>query len=557
MLALEVNFLTGRYTATAYNDRGSPEWPPHPARLYSALVAAHHSTPGAPDEEKSALRWLEQQPPPSIGASEADCRDLVTVFVPVNDTSVTGGRFDEEADEIRELRSQLEALRASGESDPKELKSLEKETGKREAKLRKALEAAIQPQDKVVASALKAARRILPDGRGRQPRTFPSVLPRVPRVVFAWSDVEPPEEVRQALDDLASRVVRLGHSSSFVSLRVVEGPAEAAWRPAPDGEYKLRWIRPGQLEMLEDVHARYRETDPRLLPSVPQGYTQRHRPVPAVFPSGVFGDDWIVLRRTSGPALPISSGPGVARMVRRVLIRFAEEPVAQIISGHKPGGGPSDHLHSAILPLPFVGHDHADGRLMGIALALPRGCGDEERRAFYRALSWWEDSVRRNDEETPELPVHLGDAGTLGLMRVDGMPRETTLRPGSWCRVARRWVSATPVALDRNPGELRSRNPEKLNKAIREASETIAVACERIGLPRPAEVIISPAAPVSGAAKVRAFPAYPDPSGAPRILTHAVLVFGSPVHGPVVLGAGRYHGLGLFRPVGNHDDTDR
>ena len=37
---IEVNFLTGRYVATFHNDRRQPEWPPHPARLFSALVAA-------------------------------------------------------------------------------------------------------------------------------------------------------------------------------------------------------------------------------------------------------------------------------------------------------------------------------------------------------------------------------------------------------------------------------------------------------------------------------------------------------------------------------------
>ncbi len=31
MLGVEVRFLTGRYTATQYNDRSRAEWPPHPA----------------------------------------------------------------------------------------------------------------------------------------------------------------------------------------------------------------------------------------------------------------------------------------------------------------------------------------------------------------------------------------------------------------------------------------------------------------------------------------------------------------------------------------------
>ena len=32
MLALRIELLTGRYVATAYDDRNTAEWPPHPAR---------------------------------------------------------------------------------------------------------------------------------------------------------------------------------------------------------------------------------------------------------------------------------------------------------------------------------------------------------------------------------------------------------------------------------------------------------------------------------------------------------------------------------------------
>ncbi len=88
MFALEVRFLTGRYVATAYNDRAQTEWPPHPLRLYSALVATYADAFDA--AEREALEWLEALPPPRISASEASVRELVTVFVPVNDTTVTG-----------------------------------------------------------------------------------------------------------------------------------------------------------------------------------------------------------------------------------------------------------------------------------------------------------------------------------------------------------------------------------------------------------------------------------------------------------------------------------
>ncbi|MFT3769150.1 MAG: type I-U CRISPR-associated protein Csb2 [Minicystis sp.] len=80
----------------------------------------------------------------------------------------------------------------------------------------------------------------------------------------------------------------------------------------------------------------------------------------------------------------------------------------------------------------------------------------------------------------------------------------------------------------------------------------MTLACERIGLPRPARVTVMPAAPLAGADKVRHFPAFKAGNGTQRVLVHATLTFEEPVRGPILLGAGRYLGLGLFRPLRDH-----
>jgi CRISPR-associated protein Csb2 len=126
---------------------------------------------------------------------------------------------------------------------------------------------------------------------------------------------------------------------------------------------------------------------------------------------------------------------------------------------------------------------------------------------------------------------------------------QTSLKAGVWCSPANTWYSVTPVALDRNPGDLRSSDPRKLTEAIQEADEVIRLACERLGLPRPTSVDILPSAPWAGAAKARHFPSYPgEATRTKRVLTHARIEFAEPVAGPILLGAGRYVGLGLFRP---------
>lgn len=86
MIALELGFLADACRATSVNGAG-PEWPPHPQRLYGALVQAWGDG-GCAQDEAAALRWVEALPPPTIQA-EARNSDRMTEtpdhFVPVND----------------------------------------------------------------------------------------------------------------------------------------------------------------------------------------------------------------------------------------------------------------------------------------------------------------------------------------------------------------------------------------------------------------------------------------------------------------------------------------
>jgi CRISPR-associated protein Csb2 len=476
MFALAVEFLMGRYVATAFNDRDRPEWPPHPARLYSALVATHFDEP-RPDE-RAALEWLEEQGDPYLSASESFERETCTAFVPVND---------------------------------------------------------------------KAAE---PDRRLRQPRTSPSVTPARPRVVFVWPEATPSHETAAALDRLAARVVRLGHSSSLVSVRTLDEPVEPDWHPDDRGEMRLRVVAPGQLRNLEQLFALHRETEPRVMPASFRLYSDRSVSQRPPTLQSVFSEDWLILRRSAGIGLPATATVGLARMVRKVILSVADEPIPEVVSGHRSDRTPSEQPHLAVVPLPFVGHARADGALMGVALVLPRTVSAADRRALFRAVEKWENAHREGTDEAPPLPVNFGSAGSLILQRLDDAPAPRALEPDTWCRPARRWLSATPVALDKNPGELRARDPRQLAQAIAEAEETVRLACERIGLPRPVDVVILPSPALPGAPKVRQFMPFPGGAGrVQRVLTHVAVEFAVPVKGPVLLGAGRYVGLGLMRPV--------
>lgn len=90
MFALEVEYLMGRVLAATHHDRRTVEWPPHPSRLVSALVAAYKECELG-DEARTALEWLEALLAPHIAAFPplhgGYIRDTHEVFVPVNDSS--------------------------------------------------------------------------------------------------------------------------------------------------------------------------------------------------------------------------------------------------------------------------------------------------------------------------------------------------------------------------------------------------------------------------------------------------------------------------------------
>lgn len=559
MFALEVALLTGRYVATSFDDRGRPEWPPHPSRLFSALVATHYESLERSSAERDALAWLEQQGAPAIVASEASERDVTVVFVPVNDTSVVNS-VDEEALAVEEARAALEEARASG---AKTAAALEKKLAKLETRFAEAVKKAIAavPAGREGKEGPVRAASMLPERRVRQPRTFPSVTPDQPRVIFTWPKAVPSPDQRTVIDALTSRVVRLGHSSSLVSVRVTDAAGNATWIPdetgeivTPSEERMLRIVEAGQLAALDTTFEQNADVPGRVMPATFQRYVRASAVADRPTPTTSFGQDWIVLRRVDGPRLPSTRVVDVARGVRSALLKSFGEDAPEILSGHRSPGERSERAHLAVVPLPFVGHNHADGAILGVALVIPTGATGDERLAVYRAVDRWRRGLHLGDRaDARRLPVFLGRTGELYLCALEEEPQQSTLMSGTWSSRARRWASATPVALDRHPGDLRSSDPKVQARAFAEAETTIATACEHIGLPRPVQVTAMASAPVAGGDKTRAFPPYAV--GKPpiqRVLVHATLTFEGPVGGPIILGSGRYLGLGLFRPLRDH-----
>lgn len=541
---IEVNFLTGRYVATAYNNRREGEWPPHPARLFSAMVAAWADRDERETQESQLLEWLEEQGPPAIAASGAEHRRVVSHFVPVNDAAVVGTAWLERRYlQIRQLESEFDqAMALSGEQSRKTQSIRTRLMKSRNVESQVTMAGTTNPS---------TALAMFPEQRVRQERFFPSVSPVVPRVTYLW-DAVLSDEMRKALDDLLARVTRLGHSSSLVSCRLADSLPEATWIPGSATGTNLRTVQPGQFKELERLFERHGGNGPRSLPFAVTSYSagdespnasgSLHRP-------NTVGE-WIVFELEHGSRwLPVTRAPELASAMRDAVIRNTATPVPAEVSGIGPDGTPVDTPHLAFLSLPSVGSRYADGRVLGVALSIPDAVSEAGRQAIYRAVGTWE---RDSTDRRPTLRLDDGSV-RVRLKRLLETAEVQTLQSQVWSREALRWISVTPIALPRHPGRLSGGTAEARAKAWQSAEEAVIVSCEYVGLPVPVNMHLSLSPLIRGARHVRNCPPFQRKGKQGQVvrrqLVHAALTFDEPIHGPLMLGAGRFVGLGLMRPV--------
>lgn len=541
MLSVRVDLLTSRYSATRHNDRNAAEWPPHPARFLAACLAAWADTDVQDQETLDVLRLIESAAPPDISVSAHCDRSVVTHYVPVNDVRPAAN--------VAKVYTDLVDAEKMSQDDPRREKSIEKT--RLAARERSTKESAPKSSDSVT-DALK----FIPAERDKQGRAFPTVIPDRPTFWFTWPDVNLADIQVSLLDTLLLRVTRVGHSSTLVASCVEQQPPEPTHRPDPSGDLVLRIPRAGVIDRWISDHASAPNADSRVLVSGSTRYAQVVSPPDesqAERPraDSVFGRDWFILERVGRTRV----GPGrlldLARSFKAAVMAHATTD-SELITGHVPRRGnglddtePTRNPHLAYVPLPFVGHPHADGSALGLAIIPPRAASDGAMRPLLEALGSWESSV-----DGAPLQVNLPGGVTLSFRRILGRPGLSNLKPSTWCRPSRSWISVTPVALDRVPGNMHDRDPAKRAAAFAEARAVVSTSCERIGLPPPVDVTIIHGSPYAGVMPPRSFGKFRTGEGKlQRILVHVGLRFDEPVSGPVLLGAGRFLGYGLCRPV--------
>lgn len=500
-LVLEIEHLSGVCFASLGPDNDEPDWPIQPDRAFSALVAAWAAR-GRDAGERAALTWLEGRPTPRVEAADAAPRTAPAVFVPPNDipTRLGGG----------------------------------------------------------LGTVLGL--------HGRQPRRFPAIaaLDRSGGLLtrLIWTDVAEDEAPLEALDVIARDTAYVGHSSSLTRCRFLIGQASTGTRAAHSRIY------PGRLDRLEQDFAARRRPAPG---EAVQKATLPERPV-----ESAFGDNWLVLafdqpgdgRRGVKPDL--RAAPLIAKVLRDVLMagyqRIGLMPPT-LVSGHATDGAQAAGTHLAIVPLADVGHAYSDAALHGFALVPPRGVKPLHDDTFREALA----AVATYDGPTRSRRLALYGAR---IAAANGKDVELVLRfggegailrsldPSRYTGMATTWATATPVVLEHH---LKSTTPDGRQAEI---EALVARACAHAGLPAPAAAAgkrgregrfavftdkhsaIFGAPPAAPSGRNPAWLRWRVPERlASRPLIHTVVRFPEPVRGPVILGAGRFTGLGLCLPL--------
>lgn len=495
-LTIGIRFLTGYCAAARLKTDPTPEWPPHPARIYMALAAAYFEC--LPDDaERQALCWLESLDPPLIQFGdqvEKVQAKATTTYVPTNDGGSVG-----KGGTIQSLPT------------------------------------------------LK---------RHRAERLFPRThLPKSQDCMFlCWPDADPVEADRHrpALSRLCGLVARIGHSTSLVQLWLADRPPDDLLTYAPDDRgTKLRVVArtSGTIDRLSTAFK-----TPPYRPSIrsAQGYATR-RPVPSAAAKTVFNDRLELFRIESAGSsfrwLQLETTLALARTLRdAILERCPVQPPPESISGHAADGKPLESPHIAILPLAYVGHEHADGHLMGVGVALPRSMGEADEHALIDAL-----------DQIADVDGQKGTGLGFDVKRFPGLGQWRLIRQGifdefrvnlqadRWTAFpdgCRRWASVTPVVFDHH-GKSRSK-AQYLEECAGLVAESISRVVEGAKVER---IRLTPISPILGVPPASDFPRLKRKDGSERRHTHVEIFFDREVIGPLLIGAGRYRGYGFCRPM--------
>jgi CRISPR-associated protein Csb2 len=525
--SLVIEYLTGYAVATDPSSREKPEWPPHPARVYMAMAAAHFETGGSPEDkgaQRDALEWLATLPQPDLVIPNHSARDVLSVYVPVNDQS-SGDAI------VKRSRQPRTFPRVHVGGDPVRLiYSVDPEHYPQHLA---ALEAICRHVTRIGHSSSLVWVRLERNGSH-----LPTHQPDESALGVRYRT--PFGSILKTLDDLYGEVPRAEYVKLKARIDAMERERKSIkGKGAKDRKLTLS-AELDELKKRSSVEPR-----PPIRPSI--SHTTSYRPVSTPVQAtlaSTFDPNFIVLR-PDDDATQTFGLESTARVVEAlrgtILASFGDKPIPAWLSGHEPNGERlQTGSHLAIAPLAFVGTQYADGHLLGLSILIPKDVPLSDRG---RALAGLLFDQTTGDAKT--ITLKLGELGTWDLVRESSVSSKQTLQTRTYTQPSRSWASVTPIVLDRMPKADRANDPITWRE---EVAAIITGSCANVGLPEPSAVRVEKTPFFVGSLR-----AMPGQGGFPQLRkgkfqVHAQIDFADPVAGPLLLGAGRFRGYGLLRP---------
>ena len=504
-LLFTVRFHEGRYHGL--DNRKAAEWPPAPARLFQALMAGSAQGAEVPQATAMALDWLEQLPPPVIAAPPGTQGQAFTSYVPNND---------------------LDAELAKGKAPNIDNAVAAIRIGK---SIRPTLFDHGTPilyfwffngDDREATTLAFAANRLYQLGRG---------------VDLAWAqgEVTDSESAKQRMAEHGGILYmpleagnpgrellcpRPGLRNSLVAH--FDG-MRTRFRPSGDNRRRSHlFVQPPKPRLAKVAYnaARHRFMFELREPSAKREFaTWSLKSV----------TDLVQAVRDQAASSLCDKLPDLADKVKRYLVgREAQS---------------SDKARRVqIVPIPSIGHEHADLGIRRLAVYVPQSCpleADDLAWAFAQ-VAW----------------VDADGVIFRELQRTDDRSMTERFETSS-----QRWRSLTPLALpmaERRRIDPEYRSEEAKGASERTAEEARACAAVRQALRHtgittlPANIRVQREPYDNHGVRAELFAT--GTRFNKHALWHAEITFPKPVAGPLLLGNGRFLGLGLMRP---HDETRR
>lgn len=483
---------------------------PSPARLFQAIVAGQGLSGPLRPQSIEALEWLERQPPPIVAAPVTKAGQLVKNYVPNNDA---------DAPKVKGDPRRIEKIRT-----PKLIRPLLFDDS---VPFQFCWEVTEKNRDATAIEHLCE----LANGVYQLGRTVDAA--------WAWADVLTADELGDRLQSHRGPILR-----PAIGLGSVECPT------------------PGTLRSLATRHADMSQRYGMTADGKGQTFRRRSKPkwrmVSYSNATTPFCFDLLDRKTSTLVAWPATGAVALVTNVRDAAVaRLAaalpdrEAEINQTLIGRKPTGENAAPTSSRvrIIPLPSIGHEHADQQIRRLLIEIPGNC-----------------PLRTDDVIWAFSGQEVPSDGCQDDRRIDlvkAQPHRQLEHYGITSTPSRFWQTVTPVALSsarrrriepdrskRQPSDLKGTAERRMEQEI--AAAEIRQALRHAGFDAAVQSVRVQREPFT-AHGLRAEDFAAEPRFSKHVLWHVSLELTEPIQGPVCLGDGRFLGLGLMSPVTSPD----